>query len=87
MIRAVAVVQRVSQVLARSPPSTRRTTPGPWIELLDGARELLVEHRAVRDDDDLVEHGLVGLVVELDSRWASQAIEFDFPDPAECWIR
>ena len=56
-------------------------------ELLDGVADLLVEDAAVGDDDDRVERLLVACAVSPMSWWASQAIEFDLPLPAECWIR
>ena len=43
--------------------------------------------RAVGDDDDRVERlGSPSLASPM-SWWASQAMEFDLPLPAECWIR
>ena len=31
--------------------------------------------------------GSFAALCSVDSRWASQAMVFDFPDPAECWTR
>jgi hypothetical protein len=59
-------------------------------ELLDGRLDLLVEQAPVGDHDDRVED-LAAL--SRPSRFspmswcASQAMEFDLPLPAECWIR
>ena len=55
-------------------------------ELLDRVADLLVEDAAVGDDDDRVERPDRRLC-SRSSWWASQAIEFDLPLPAECWIR
>ena len=55
-------------------------------ELLDRVADLLVEDPAVGDDDDRVEDRRSSCSRPI-SWWASQAIEFDLPLPAECWIR
>ena len=57
------------------------------VELVDRPLQLLVEHGPVGDHDDLVEHLLVRVGEQVDSRCASHAIVLDFPDPAECSIR
>ena len=57
-------------------------------ELLDRVADLLVEDAAVGDDDDRVEHASLAVRAARPISWcASQAIEFDLPLPAECWIR
>ena len=56
-------------------------------ELLDRVADLLVEDASVGDDDDRVEDRRPSSLREPMSWWASQAMEFDLPLPAECWIR
>ena len=56
-------------------------------ELLDGVADLLVEDAPVGDDDDRVEDRRFVLRFRPISWCASQAMEFDLPLPAECWIR
>ncbi len=56
-------------------------------ELLDRVADLLVEDPAVGDHDDRVEDLLRRRCSRPISWWASQAMEFDLPLPAECWIR
>ena len=56
-------------------------------ELLDGVADLLVEDAPVGDDDDRVEDSSASSFSRPMSWCASQAIEFDLPLPAECWIR
>ena len=56
-------------------------------ELLDRVADLLVEDAPVGDDDDRVEDRRFVLAFRPMSWCASQAMEFDLPLPAECWIR
>ncbi len=56
-------------------------------ELLDGVLDLLVEDAPVGDDDDRVEDLRLPRASRPMSWCASQAMEFDLPLPAECWIR
>ena len=56
-------------------------------ELLDRVPDLLVEDAPVGDDDDRVEDRPCRRACRPMSWCASQAMEFDLPLPAECWIR
>ena len=56
-------------------------------ELLDRVADLLVEDAPVGDDDDRVEDCARRPSLRPMSWCASQAMEFDLPLPAECWIR
>ena len=55
-------------------------------ELLDRVADLLIEDAPVGDHDHRIEH-LAAVIGEPTNWCASQAMEFDLPDPAECWIR
>ena len=57
---------------------------GLVLELVDGVLQLLVEHAAVGDDDDRIEHLSSAASCRVASRCASQAMLFDLPEPAEC---
>ena len=79
-----------SMNLRRSPERSAWPTVAPTcMNCLMVAWIWLVEQAPVGDHDDRVEH----LPSRLSSRlrpmsWcASQAMEFDLPLPAECWIR
>ena len=56
-------------------------------ELLDRVADLLVEDAPVGDHDDRVEDRPAPSRFSPMSWCASQAMEFDLPLPAECWIR
>ena len=57
------------------------------LEPLNRLAQLPVEHRAVGDDDHRIEQLLVPGIMQVGEECAVQAMEFVFPEPAECWIK
>ena len=80
----LAALDELPQVAGVLGVADRRADLG---ELLDRVADLLVEDPAVGDDDDRVEDRRAPSCFRPISWCASQAMEFDLPLPAECWIR
>ena len=77
-----------SMNLRRSPECSAWPTVAPTCaNCLIVVADLLVEDAPVGDDDDRVEDLASSLRFRPMSWCASQAMEFDLPLPAECWIR
>ena len=80
----LAALDELAQVAGVLGVAHRRAHLG---ELLDRVADLLVEDAPVGDDDDRVEDRRCRPCCRPISWCASQAMEFDLPLPAECWIR
>ena len=85
MIRACSPVKRLGE-LGRALVDLRDHAVGV-LELVDRLLELPVEHARSVMTMTLSNTLSSPASCSVDSRWASQAMVFDLPEPAECWTR